>query len=85
MSKLNLNPQEETKKLLLRLITAAYGDRIPEDELEATLETCTQDLQLIWSGSDTGARWSIGTGELRQGLKDDPDFNVGEDGKLELK
>lgn len=80
-----LKPEEETRKLLVRLIGAVRGNRIAENELEGTLENCVGDLELIWSGDDTGARWSIGSAELREGFKNDPELGLDNNGNVILK
>lgn len=80
-----LNPQEETKKLLVRLIGAVQGNRIAENELEGTLDNCIGDLELIWSSKDTGARWSIGSAELREGFKNDPELGLDDKGNVIIK
>lgn len=82
---MKLEPKEETKKLLLRLIQAVQGDRVPEDMLESTLDTCTEDLELIWSGKDDGSRWTIGMSELKGAFNKDPDLGLDESGEVILK
>ncbi len=80
-----LDPKLETRKLLLRLIQAIQGGFIEEELLEGTLDSCVGDLELIWSGNDTGARWSIGSAELMQGFKNDPELGLDADGNVILK